>query len=124
MFVTTTDDEGNETQEGVDVTVFAKNPNIYALAADKDFSGGNVPGWTAPIGNPGLFCRWEGSRKIEGVPEDCAFTTWYGNIRMEQTIADLPAGVYTVTLLGTDWGNSARRCQWLRLCQDVRHPRA
>ena len=105
MFVTTTDDEGNETQEGVDVTVFAKNPNIYALAADKDFSEENVPGWTAPIGNPDLFCRWEGSRKIEGVPEDCAFTTWYGNIRMEQTVADLPAGVYTVTLLGTDWGN-------------------
>lgn len=101
------DEDGNPLSKGLDMTVFVKNPNFYALQVSEGFSEENIPGWWAPIGHPGLFVSWGDARNIEGLPEDCAFTTYWGTERMEQTIYDLPAGVYTVSFLGTDWANQA-----------------
>lgn len=101
------DEDGNALSKGLDVSVFVKNPNFYALQASEGFSEENIPGWTNPIGKTGLFVSWSGSRNIEGLPEDCAFTTYWGTERIEQTIYGLPAGVYTVSFLGTDWANQA-----------------
>lgn len=91
-----------------DMTVFIKNPNFYAIDGTQGCTEENVPGWTFPAAysKPGLFTAWS-ARNIAGLPEDCAFTTWWGTCRMEQTIEDLPAGVYTVTLCGSDWSNQA-----------------
>ena len=91
-----------------DMTVFIKNPNFYALNSSDGCTEENVPGWTFPAAysKPGLFTAWS-ARNIAGLPEDCAFTTWWGTCRMEQTIEDLPAGVYTVSLCGSDWSNQA-----------------
>lgn len=88
-----------------DMSVFAKNPNIYAHQQSKGFAEGNVPGWTAS-GNGNLYANttWQGERNIEGLPEDCAFTTWYGDVRMENaSITDLPAGEYTIQYYVCDW---------------------
>lgn len=88
-----------------DMSVFAKNPNIYAHQQSKGFAEGNVPGWTAS-GNGNLYANttWQGERNIEGLPEDCAFTTWYGDVRMENaSITDLPAGEYTIQFYVCDW---------------------
>ena len=91
-----------------DMTAFIKNPNIYAVDGTKGLSEENVPGWTYPTNQkPGLFTTWGNGRNIEGLPEDGAFTTWWGTCRMEQTITDLPAGIYVVSLCGSDWSNQA-----------------
>lgn len=102
------DDEGNMIGKSYDMSVFIKNPNIYALNSASGCNESNVPGWTFPAayGAPGLFTAWT-ARNVENLPEDCAFTTWFGNCRMEQTITDLPAGVYTISLCGSDWSNQA-----------------
>ena len=97
---------GIETGRAYDMTVFLKNPNIYAVDGTKDLSEENVPGWKYPQGNPGKFTAW-GARNVAGLPEDCAFTTWFGTNRMEQTITDLPVGLYIVSLCGSDWSNQA-----------------
>ena len=102
------DEEGNSVIEGIDMTVFAKNPNIYALKVTANYSEENVPGWTA---NPGLGLyantTWQGERNIDGLPEDAAFTVWYNNARMEQTVEDLPVGVYKIEFKTCDWLNRA-----------------
>ncbi len=102
------DDEGGMIGKSYDMSVFIKNPNIYALNSASGCNESNVPGWTFPAayGAPGLFTAW-GARNVENLPEDCAFTTWFGTCRMEQTITDLPAGVYTISLCGSDWSNQA-----------------
>ena len=100
-------DAGIETGRAYDMTVFLKNPNIYAVDGTKDLSEENVPGWSFPQGNPGLFKKWDPQRNVAGLPEDCAFTTWFGTNRMEQTITDLPVGLYIVSLCGSDWSNQA-----------------
>jgi len=89
-----------------DMSVFAKNPNIYILDSASGYDEENVPGWTlVSEDKPGFYVRWDPQLGVANLPEDGAFTTWYGNARVEQTITDLPAGVYTITLYGTDWGN-------------------
>ena len=102
------DDEGGMIGKSYDMSVFIKNPNIYALNSASGCNESNVPGWTFPAayGAPGLFTAWSG-RGVENLPEDCAFTTYWGNCRMEQTITDLPAGIYVVSLCGSDWSNRA-----------------
>jgi len=86
------DDETGEAKT-VDMTAFIKNPNIYAVDGTKDVTEENIPGWIYPEGykKPGKFTAWT-ARNIAGLPEDCAFTTYFGDARMEQTIEDLPAG--------------------------------
>ena len=100
-------DAGEIVNKSYDMTAFIKNPTIYAVDGTKDISEENIPGWTYPTNQkPGKFTAW-GARNIEGLPEDCAFTTWFGTCRMEQTITDLPAGIYVVSLCGSDWSNQA-----------------
>ena len=83
-----------------DMTVFVKNPNIYRLQDNLDFykngeSTGNVPGWFVPdsLAAPGLSYGW-------GDPgyyiSDVQFQTWGASYAVEQTIVDLPAGVYNI----------------------------
>lgn len=81
-----------------DLTVFAKNPNIYKQLPSMDFNEENVPGWVTPEGynKPGLTTGWNAPKHVEGVAEDCMFQTWGGSYRVEQTITDLPTGVYTI----------------------------
>ncbi len=84
----------------VDLTVFVKNPNIYRLQDNLDFykdgvSTENVPGWTTPEGQsaPGLSYGWsDPGYQIS----DCMFQTWGSSYAVEQTIVDLPAGVYNI----------------------------
>jgi len=96
---------GEIVNKSYDMTAFIKNPNIYALNSAEGFSETNVPGWTCTTYNkPTLFTAWS-ARNVPNLPEDCAFTTWYGTNRMEQTITDLPAGIYVVSLCGSNWSN-------------------
>jgi hypothetical protein len=110
LFIPSEDDfdaEGNPITPSYDMTVFIKNPNIYALNSADGFTDANIPGWTSPTDSrAGLFTAW-GARNVANLPEDCAFTTWFGTNRMEQTITDLPAGIYVVSLCGSDWSNQA-----------------
>ena len=79
-----------------DLTVFVKNPNIYKQQANTNFTAENVPGWTAPEGYnaPGLSWGWGSTQGTDQIAEDCMFQTWGGSYRVEQTITDLPAGIY------------------------------
>lgn len=95
-----------ETTPSYDMTVFFKNPNIYKqLPTLNDLSQENVPGWVT-AGNIGLWCGWNGAVKnIEGIAEDCAFSIYHNEGSAEQTIEDLPAGVYNVTIDAARWDN-------------------
>ena len=89
-----------------DMTVFVKNPNIYALDETKSWSEENVPGWVVPTGNVGASNMWRGTiHNIEGLPADYTFNQWHQNTRIEQTIDDLPAGVYTIVVAAGNWSN-------------------
>ena len=83
-----------------DLTVFAKNPNIYKQKASMDFNEENVPGWVTPEGfsKPGLSVGWGQPQGNDMIAEDCMFQTWGGSYRVEQTVTDLPAGVYTIKM--------------------------
>ena len=113
LFSSSVDEETDEeTLEGPDMSVFVKNPNMYALYPANGISLENTPGWDRLNGNMGLYgsggSGWGNPRNIEGLPEDCAFTIYHGDTRAEQTITGLPAGNYRVTFYGTDWGNTAK----------------
>jgi hypothetical protein len=99
MFVGEVDAEtGEVTTKSVDMTVFVKNPNVYKQQPNMDFTPENVPGWTTPDGysKPGLTVGWGQPKNVEGIAEDCMLQTWGGAYRVEQTIENLPAGVYTI----------------------------
>ena len=83
-----------------DMTVFVKNPNIYKQQDNTNFTPENVPGWTVPEGyaTPGLSVGWGQPRGTNEIAEDCMFQTWGSSYRVEQTITDLPAGVYTIKI--------------------------
>ena len=101
MFEEKLDEETWETYtESYDMTVFVKNPNIYKQTADVNFTDETVPGWTVPEGysRPGLSWGWNASRGTDEIAEDCMFQTWGSSYRVEQTINDLPAGIYTVKI--------------------------
>lgn len=102
------DGAGEIVNKSYDMTVFIKNPNFYEIDGNKGLSEENLPGWNYPTGSkPGDFKNWDGGRKVDGLPEDIAFTTYFGTCRMEQTVTDLPAGIYVVSLCGSDWSNQA-----------------
>ncbi|WP_288281027.1 hypothetical protein [uncultured Prevotella sp.] len=96
-------------KQSYDMSVFIKNPNMYAMLPSKGFSEENMPGWSVVKGNPGFWgtggASWGTPRNIEGLPEDIAVTVYHSEAQVEQTITDLPVGIYNVTLYGTDWGN-------------------
>lgn len=101
MFEEKLDEETWETYtESYDMTVFVKNPNIYKQTADVNFTDETVPGWTVPEGysRPGLSWGWSATRGTDEIAEDCQFQTWGSSYRVEQTITDLPAGIYTVKI--------------------------
>ena len=103
MFKPTVNPETLEEQPTTyDMTVFVKNPNIYVNQYSEGISAENVPGWVV-TGASGLFVSWGGSKGIQGLPEDCAFTIYHNAGRMEQTVTDLPAGIYTVTVDAARW---------------------
>ena len=110
LFASTIDDDGNEISTGYNMSVFVKNPNIYVLDKSKDYTEENVPGWTVPTsGKPGLFDSW-GGRNLKEIPQDVAFSAWKTAARMEQTVDDLPAGVYSVCFGAGSWNGSA---EWI-----------
>jgi methionine-rich copper-binding protein CopC len=102
--VTDIDENQREIRDSINMTVFIKNPNIYALQAHKGYSEENVPGWIVPTNNGELNTMWRHDlRQIEGLAEDVAFTKYHQETRMEQTITGLPAGIYTVDLNAVNW---------------------
>ena len=72
-----------------------------------NFTPENVPGWITPedYSAPGLTVGWGSPKNIEGVAEDCMFQTWGGAYRVQQTIEDLPAGIYTIKFAFGDRDN-------------------
>ena len=99
LFATTIDEvTEEEIIPSYDMTVFVKNPNTYKQEPNMNFTAENVPGWTTPEGfsAPGLTVGWGQPKNVEGVAEDCMFQTWGSGYRVEQTITDLPAGIYTI----------------------------
>lgn len=87
----------------LDMTVFVKNPNIYKVLPTTNYSAENIPGWTV-TGATGLWCGWNNTVKnIEGVAEDCAFTIYHNAGVAEQTITNLPAGVYNIVVDAARW---------------------
>ena len=100
---TVNEETGDVTREAIDLTVFAKNPNLYAREYTQV-----IEGWTNVQGNAAAWSSWDGntshSNKTAYV-EDCALHPgWHAVAYVEQTIADLPAGVYTIKFNG--WDNS------------------
>jgi hypothetical protein len=87
-----------------DMTMFAKNHNVYKTLPNSDFTDENVPGWIVPEGynRPGLTTGWNAPKQVEGIAEDCMFQTWGGSYRVEQTITNLPAGIYTIVFAFSD----------------------
>ena len=86
-----------------DMTVFVKNPNIYAREFTKD-----IEGWDKISGNAQAWSSWDGNVSHSdktAYPEDCQFHPgWHAKASVEQTIYDLPAGVYTISY--DFWDNS------------------
>ena len=107
LFKPVVDAEANETVPQYDMSVFFKNPNIYALQVKDGVSAENVPGWTMSIGSGDITTMWVGGtpRNIPGIAEDVAFTKYHSAARFEQTVGDLPAGVYTVVLDAASWAD-------------------
>ncbi len=81
--------------EPLDLTVFVKNPNIYRLEDNLNFTETNILGWITPEGQPapGLSYGWNDPGY--GV-SDVQFQTWGASYVVEQAIVDLPAGVYNI----------------------------
>ena len=88
----------------VDMTVFFKNPNIY----NSDCSVGQglgegaydtalMPGWTVPEGAAGPKYA-VGTYNVAAPHKivDGTFLQWQSGFQIEQTVIDLPAGVYTI----------------------------
>ena len=88
----------------VDMSVFVKNPNLYARENSTE-----IPGWTKVTGNAAAWSSWDGNvshNSKTAYAEDCAMHPgWHAVAAVEQTITDLPAGVYTVSFNGWDWDN-------------------
>ena len=99
LFAPVVDEEDlEETTKSYNMTVFVKNPNIYKQQTNMDFTEENVPGWVTPedYKKPGLTVGWGSPKNVEGIAEDCMFQTWGDAYRAENTVTDLPAGVYTL----------------------------
>lgn len=90
-----------------DLSVFFKNPNCYGPANSTE-----VPGWTSAAGNCFAWSSWDGAQNHSAntpYPEDCDIHAgWHPNpyAIVEQTVSELPAGTYVVTVKCNDNGNS------------------
>ena len=85
----------------VDMSVFVKNPNLYAREYTQD-----VDGWTKVAGNPIAWNDWDANKshsaKTSYVEDCCIYLQWHAQCCVEQTITDLPAGVYTIQFNAND----------------------
>lgn len=104
-----------KTAVSIDMTVFVKNPNIYAMPKTTA-----VEGWTKVESND-ANAAWVGGTAVAwsswqsdnhgnntAYAEDCAFHPgWHQKAAVEQEITDLPAGVYTIKARAND--NSGSR---------------
>ena len=94
------------TYPSYDMSVFVKNPNLYAPAKSTV-----VPGWTNVKGNIYAWSSWNGAlnhSNSTNYPEDCSLHAgWHpgGGAVVEQTITNLPAGVYTIKISSSDNNN-------------------
>ena len=90
-----------------DLSVFFKNPNCYGPANSTE-----VPGWTSVQGNCFAWSSWDGAQNHSSstpYPEDCDIHAgWHPNpyAMVEQTVTNLPAGVYVVSVKCNDNGAS------------------
>ena len=104
LFASTVDEVTEEvTVPSYDLSVFAKNPNIYAPAYSTV-----APGWENVTGNTYAWSSWDGNTNHSDktpYPEDCQIHAgWHpsaGGIT-EQTVVDLPAGIYTIKFQCSD----------------------
>ena len=96
---TVNEETGDVTTDRYDMTVFVKNPNIYKQQDNMNVTEENVPAWITPEGysKPGLTVGWGQPKGNNEIAEDCMFQTWGGSYRVEQTIENLPAGIYTLS---------------------------
>ena len=104
LFATSVDDDTmEETSSSYDLSVFAKNPNIYGPANSVE-----TPGWTKVSGNSYAWSSWSGTdnhTESTPYPEDCSIHAgWHPNpaVISEQTIENLPAGIYTIKIQCSD----------------------
>lgn len=99
------EDESTGLKDSYDMSVFFKNPNVYALQVKDGFTAENVPGWDAVGASGEVITMWVGGtpRNIPGIAEDVVMTKNHTDMRYEQTVTDLPAGIYTVILDATCW---------------------
>ncbi len=114
LFEGTFDDEGNVITKSYDMTVFVKNPNLYALEYSTE-----IPGWTNVSGTPGAWSDWDGNKshnsKTPYVEDCCLYMGWHASCMTEQTITDLPAGVYTIQFSANDnSGESDGTCVYVK----------
>jgi hypothetical protein len=90
-----------------DLSVFFKNPNCYGPANSTE-----VPGWTSVQGSCFAWSSWDGAQNHSAstpYPEDCDIHAgWHPNpyAMVEQTVTNLPAGVYVVSVKCNDNGAS------------------
>ena len=108
MFGTIVNEETlEESPISYNFTVFVKNPNTYCWKGSAGVNEENCPGWTVLEGNPGLTDMWNGGYvgDIDGLPKDLCMTAYHSANRIEQTITDLPAGVYNVMIDAAEWSD-------------------
>jgi hypothetical protein len=83
------------------MSVFVKNPNLYALAYSKE-----IPGWNNIEGNAQAWSSWDGnvshSERTAYAEDCCLHPGWHAVAKTEQTITDLPAGVYNIYFKADD----------------------
>ena len=94
------DSTGENVVPTYDMSLFVKNPNMYARAKSLVVSG-----WSNVIGNAQAWSSWGTDNHSESTPyaEDCALHPgWHSVATVEQTITDLPAGVYTIKARAND----------------------
>lgn len=97
----TPNEETGETA-GYDMTVFVKNPNIYAPAYSQE-----VPGWTNLKDKQAVaWSSWDGNvshnTKTPYVEDCCLHPGWHAVAAVEQIIDDLPAGIYNIKINAND----------------------
>jgi len=82
-----------------DMSVFIKNPNLYITKEDrKNLTQDNAPGWNVTQGD-GYEVAWTtGWQQVatDDIPGDAMLSNWARPYDINQTITDLPAGVYSV----------------------------
>ncbi|MBR7170720.1 MAG: hypothetical protein IKD19_00755, partial [Prevotella sp.] len=82
-----------------DMSVFIKNPNLYTTKEDrKNLTQDNAPGWNVTQGD-GYEVAWTtGWSQVttDDIPGDAMLSNWARPYDINQTITDLPAGVYSV----------------------------